>query len=82
MDKLEKYRHYVIKIIDKYESYHPSCCDIEIQKVCDEKNDHYQVLNVGWHDNRRVYGCSLHIRLYNDLIKSLNLLIGTKMVEN
>ena len=68
MDKLEKYRSYVTELIDKYGNYRPACGDIETQKVCDEKNDHYQVVSVGWHDNRRVYGCSLHIDIKNNKI--------------
>ncbi|MCP4348516.1 MAG: XisI protein [Desulfobacterales bacterium] len=68
MDKLEKYRNYVIRIIDKYGNYRPSCGDIEIQKICDEKNDHYQVMSVGWHNSKRVYGCSLHIDIKNNKI--------------
>ncbi len=68
MDKLEKYRNYVINIINKYASYKPSHGEVEVQTVCDEKNDHYQILNVGWHNNKRIYGCSLHIDIKNSKI--------------
>lgn len=68
MDKLEKYRNYVFQIIKKYGNCRPSYGDIEVQTVCDEKNGHYQILNVGWHNNKRVYGCSLHIDIKNGKI--------------
>ncbi len=68
MDKLERYRGYVLEIINKYGSYQPSYGDVEIQMVCDEKNNHYQVVNVGWHNNKRIYGCSLHIDIKNNKI--------------
>ena len=68
MDKSGRYGNYVIEIVDKHGTCRPSCGDVEIQTVCDERNDHYQVLSVGWHDNKRVYGCSLHIDIKNDKI--------------
>lgn len=35
--------------------------DIEIKMVFDTECDHYQLVNVGWQNGRRVYGCVLHI---------------------
>jgi hypothetical protein len=30
--------------------------------------DHYQVVNVGWENDRRVYGCVLHLDIINNKI--------------
>lgn len=35
--------------------------EIETQLVFDTKHHHYQLVNVGWKNQRRVYGCFLHI---------------------
>jgi len=28
-------------------------------------NDHYLLVNVGWHNDRRVHGCLVHIKINN-----------------
>lgn len=68
MEKLEKYRELVKKIIDQYEQYKPKYGQIEVQKIFDKERDHYQLMNVGWHGNRRLRGCVLQIDLKNDKI--------------
>ena len=68
MDKLEKYKNSVLNIINRYGSYKHSYGDVEIQIICDEKNNHYQILNLGWHGNKRIYGCSLHIDIKNNKV--------------
>jgi hypothetical protein len=42
--------------------------ETEIQLIFDEKNHHYQVLNIGWKEETRVYGVIIHIDLKNDKI--------------
>ncbi|MGD1712560.1 XisI protein [Dapis sp. BLCC M172] len=68
MEKLTKYRNYVKNIITEYSQYKPSYGDIEVQVVFDEERDHYQLLNVGWHENRRVRGCVLQIDIKDEKI--------------
>ena len=68
MDKLKKYKNSVLNIINKYGNYKHSVGDVETQIICDEKNNHYQVLNLGWHENKRIYGCSLHIDIKNNKV--------------
>ncbi|MGD1806853.1 XisI protein [Dapis sp. BLCC M126] len=68
MEKLTKYRNYVKNIITEYSQYKPSYGDIEVQVVFDEQRDHYQLLNVGWHENRQVRGCVLQIDIKNEKI--------------
>lgn len=40
----------------------------ETQLLMDEKRDHYQLLQLGWQNERRVYGCVLHIDVKGDQI--------------
>ena len=68
MEKLTKYRNYIKNIITEYSQYKPSYGDIEVQVVFDEERDHYQLLNVGWHGNRRVRGCVLQIDIKDEKI--------------
>ena len=68
MEKLEKYRDLVKKLINKYGQYKPKYGDIEVQKIFDTQGDHYQLMNVGWHGNRRLRGCVLQIDLKSDKI--------------
>lgn len=68
MEKLPKYRELVERLIKDYGQYKPRYGDIEVQTICDREQDHYQLLNVGWHGNRRVRGCVLQIDIKNEKI--------------
>lgn len=61
MDKIARYRSCVSQLLDTYKSHKPSYGDIEVQLIEDTTHDHYQVYHVGWHNNRRVHGCTLHL---------------------
>ncbi|MGH2412677.1 MAG: XisI protein, partial [Microcystaceae cyanobacterium] len=45
----------------EYASYKPLNPEIECQFVCDTEQDHYQVVNMGWQQYRRIYGCVIHL---------------------
>ena len=68
MEKLDKYRNSIVEIMKKYTNTDSGCGDIEVQTVFDRENDHYQIINVGWQNDRRVYGCSLHIDIKNNKV--------------
>ena len=68
MEKLDKYRNSIVEIMRKYQNAVPSCGDIEVQTIFDRENDHYQIINVGWQNDRRIYGCSLHIDIKNNKV--------------
>jgi hypothetical protein len=40
----------------------------EIQLIFDEKRHHYQVLNIGWKEETRVYGVIIHLDLKDEKI--------------
>lgn len=42
--------------------------DTEIQLIFDTKNHHYQVLNIGWKEQKRIYGVIIHVDLKDDKI--------------
>ncbi|AKG22142.1 XisI protein [Calothrix sp. 336/3] len=61
---VEQYRQYIKHLLSarqkrasmsrKYEEY-------EVQTIFDEQQDHYQLLYVGWRENKRDFGCILHL---------------------
>jgi hypothetical protein len=61
MDKLSHYCSCIRNILHRYETHVPCYGEIEIQLIEDTEHDHYQVYTVGWHNNRRIHGCTLHI---------------------
>ena len=61
MEKLERYREYIQKIIAEYGSHKTSYSDIDVQTIFDTERDHYQLVYAGWHKKRRAYGCVLHL---------------------
>jgi hypothetical protein len=68
MEKLPKYRKLVERLIKEYGQYKPRYGEIEVQTIFDREQDHYQLLNVGWHGHRRVRGCVLQIDIKNEKI--------------
>ena len=61
MDKIDFYRNVIQSLLTAYASIPIANGSIDCYTVFDTKQDHYQVINVGWDGNRRVYGCVLHL---------------------
>ncbi|MBD6620792.1 XisI protein [Komarekiella sp. 'clone 1'] len=61
MDRLTQYREIVQKLLREYAEISSPDSEVETQIVFDTERDHYQLMNVGWKNQRRVYGCFLHI---------------------
>ncbi len=68
LEKKERYRLIIKDLLKHYGTYKPSHGDIDLQIVFDTENDHYQVLAIGWEENHRVYGCSIHLDIKEDKI--------------
>jgi len=60
------YRQAVQQILSKYGSYKPINLQIEVQTIFDTERNHYQLVNVGWDNDRRVHSCSIHIDIKPD----------------
>lgn len=61
MDKLTQYREILQHLVREYAEIGNPDPDVETQIVFDIERDHYQLMNVGWKNHRRIYGCFLHI---------------------
>jgi len=61
MDTLAVYRNIIQSLLTAYAAIPIANGTIDCYTVFDPKQDHYQVMNVGWDGHRRVYGCVLHL---------------------
>lgn len=61
MDKVALYRGYIQEVLDHYSQYRPSYGQVEVEKISDTVNDHYQLVRVGWNGYERIHGCLFHI---------------------
>jgi XisI protein len=62
MDKVAKYREYVQELIaDRANADTTRKQDVEVQLVMDTVRDHYQWMNVGWEEFKRIYHCFIHL---------------------
>ncbi len=70
MDKIENYRNLIKKILTEYnrlvtERY---TNDAEMLLAFDEERDQYLWFQVGWKENKRVRGITVHARIKNSKI--------------
>ena len=68
MANLEEYRKKVKQILIKYSHYKPSYGEIEVVQIFDIERDHYQILSVGWNNQKRVYGTMMHLDIKNEKV--------------
>jgi hypothetical protein len=68
MDTIVKYRELIKELITKYAQFTPSRGDVEIEKIFDEANDHYELIYSGWNGIYRIHGSVFHIDIRNGKI--------------
>jgi hypothetical protein len=68
MANLEAYRTSIEKLITEYSHYKLPYGDVQCHKIFDRENDHYQLLNMGWHGYKRIFGCVLHLDIIDGKI--------------
>lgn len=61
MAKLEQYHEAIQKLLEEYAAFGRSDRQVETELIFDTTRNHYQIVHVGWQDDRRVYGCILHL---------------------
>ena len=66
MDKIEKYRDIIEKILTEHAAIPYSYGEIRSQTAFDRKNDQYLLIDVGWNNKRfRVHGTLVHVEIIN-----------------
>jgi XisI protein len=68
MDKITQYQKIIQELLQQYASIGTPDPEIETQFVFDTERNHYQLLRVGWRNDRRIYGCFLHLDIKNNKI--------------
>ena len=68
MDKIAQYRHFIKTLLSQYAQYKSLNPEIEREFICDIELDRYLIVNFGWEDQRRVYGCTIHLEIRNGKI--------------
>ena len=58
----------IIKSLKNYLEFLGNDPESEIKLVIDETQDHYLLIETGWHQNRRIYGTLIHIDIINEKI--------------
>jgi serine/threonine protein kinase len=69
---IEQYRQYIRQLLSERaqraaNQYHNEK-EYEVQAIFDAEHDHYQLLHVGWRNDRRQFGCILHLDIKNGKI--------------
>lgn len=68
MEKLDKYRQIIQDILQEHSAIKSINEDVEPQIVFDTERNHYQLIHVGWSNQRRVYGCVIHLDIKDNKI--------------
>jgi hypothetical protein len=68
MANLTQYREIVQKLLQDYATFSRGERDIDTELILDTTRDHYQLVHVGWQNERRIYGCVLHLDIKNGKI--------------
>jgi hypothetical protein len=63
MDKLIEYRQIIQNLLTQYAQGKILGGDIESQTVFDLQSDRYLLIDLGWHEQRRIYACLLHLEI-------------------
>jgi XisI protein len=61
MANLTQYRETVQELLQSYAAFSRDDREIDTELILDNIRDHYQLVYVGWQNDRRVYGCVLHL---------------------
>lgn len=64
MDTLNLYREKIKAALQEYvreSAPRSEMVDVEVELILDTQSDHYEVISVGWSNNRRIHGTVLHL---------------------
>ena len=68
MEKLEQYRNYIQKFLTEYSKNKPAYGEIEVQTIFDTMRDHYQIVYIGWKQEKFIHSCPIHIDIKDNKI--------------
>ena len=63
MDKLEKYRQILQRIVEKYASEPRRAEQVPLVPICDGESDNYLLMRIGWDNVGRAHHTLFHFRI-------------------
>ena len=67
-DKLMHYQQIVQQLLVEYAQVKPAYGEIEVETIFDTQRHHYQIVHLGWHHNRWIHHCTIHLVIRNEKI--------------
>ena len=68
MDRVEEYVQIVKRVIQEVADYVPEEEGVRKEIIFDDASGHYQLLQTGWKNRRRVHGTLVHIDVRGDKV--------------
>ncbi|BAU12268.1 fdxN element excision controlling factor protein XisI [Leptolyngbya sp. NIES-3755] len=71
MAKLDHYRDAIQTVLLEYAKARTKTSpnfDLQLQPIFDLQRDHYQLVNVGWYHDKRIYSPLFHLDIQNEKI--------------
>jgi len=68
MAEIATYRTLLTTLLERYAQLATGDDEVETQIIIDTQRDHYQLVQVGWQNKRRIYGCILHLDIKDNKI--------------
>jgi XisI protein len=68
MENLTPYQIAIQTILSEYAEYMATSGELSLQTLFDTKNNHYQILVLGWQGNKRIYNNLLHLDIIDGKI--------------
>lgn len=62
MDKIKKYQKQIINILEENAKYYKGTTNpLAVNVIADTKNNHFQLLMLGWEDKEYIFQCLFHL---------------------
>jgi XisI protein len=58
---IQQYSEIVQQLLQEYAALSGNDLTVDTELIFDTVRHHYQLVHVGWHGDRRIYGCILHL---------------------
>ena len=66
--KLSQYQETVQQLLLTYAVSKPAYGDIEVETIFDLQRNHYQIVHLGWHHDRWIHHCVMHLAIRNEKV--------------
>ena len=86
MDKVTQYQQIICDLLKEYAAVKKSLTpNVKAQALIDKENHHYQLIAIGWHNNRFVYTIAFHFDIIDGKVwiqqNNTDTLIADELME-